>query len=161
VLFWLIPAYIAFYTIGRIGPRTAPARKCPALLSTMCEPKWRTSLFGGYVNIDYNSTATNLINASLPAGSTCARGPGGVVGAFGAVTPGVGNSCSPDWSFYEIGTRTQWNPVAQLDIGLQVMYTRVNTAYKGAAVYAAKRSTAGGHPHRRPGRLVGDIPMAA
>ena len=57
-----------------------------------------------------------------------------------AFTPAVGNSCSPDYSFWEAYTRTQWNPVPQLDIGLQVMYTHHNTAYKGAAALAANGS---------------------
>ena len=51
-----------------------------------------------------------------------------MIGAFAAVNPAVGNSCSPNYSFFEIGTRTQWNPVAQLDIGLEVLYTKSNTA---------------------------------
>ena len=38
---------------------------------------------------------------------------------FAAFTPAVGNSCSPDYSFWEAYTRTQWNPVPQLDIGLR------------------------------------------
>jgi hypothetical protein len=50
------------------------------------------------------------------------------------ITAGNGNSCSPNWSFYEIGTRTQFNPVPQLDIGLELLYTHVNTAYKGPGV---------------------------
>ena len=29
-------------------------------------PKWRTAWGGGYVNVDYNGAATNLINAQLP-----------------------------------------------------------------------------------------------
>ena len=104
-------------------------------------PKWRTAVGGGYVNVDYNGTATNLINAQLPG-----VGPAncGVVAAAGkaltAITPALGNSCSPDNSFWEAYTRTQWNPVAQLDIGLQVMYTRLNTAYKGPATFAANGS---------------------
>jgi hypothetical protein len=101
-------------------------------------PRWRTAWGGGYVNISYNQAATNLINASLPAASVCFRGPAGVVGAFTAFTAiGAGNSCSPSWSFYEMYMRTQWNPVAQLDIGLELLYTHVNTAYKGPATYAA------------------------
>ena len=104
-------------------------------------PKWRTAVGGGYVNVDYNGTATNLINAQLPG-----IGPAncGVVAAAGkaltAITPAVGNSCSPDNSFWEAYTRTQWNPVPQLDIGLQVMYTKLNTAYKGPATFAANGS---------------------
>ena len=65
------------------------------------------------------------------------------VPVFGAVFPpinvnhGEGNSCSPNFSFYEIGTRTQWNPVPQLDIGLEILYTHLNTAYKGVGTYSA------------------------
>ena len=100
-------------------------------------PRWRTSWFGGYLDVHYNDAAKNLINASLPLGSVCARGPAGVVGGFAAVLPGAGNSCSPDYSYFEVGSRTQWNPVPQLDIGLEVLYTRQNTAYKGPGIYAA------------------------
>ena len=48
-----------------------------------------------------------------------------------------GNSCSPDYGFWEAGTRTQWNPVPQLDIGLEVLYSKRNTAFKGAAIVPA------------------------
>jgi hypothetical protein len=98
-------------------------------------PRWRTAWGGGYVNISYNQAATNLINASLPtagAGSVCFRGPAGNPGAFNAFVAVLpGNSCNPSWSFYELYMRTQWNPVAQLDIGVEILYTHVNTAYKG------------------------------
>jgi hypothetical protein len=100
-------------------------------------PNWRTSIYGGYVQVDYNAAATNIINSHLPgAGGTT---PCGVPVAGAAwppigITPGSGNSCNPDFSFWQIGTRTQWNPVQQLDIGLDLLYTRLNTAYKGATV---------------------------
>jgi hypothetical protein len=104
-------------------------------------PKWRTSIGGGYVNVDYNGTATNLINSQLPG-----AGPAncGVVAAANRaltfITPGVGNSCSPDYSFWEAYTRTQWNPVPQLDIGMEVLYQRNNTAFKGPAILQANGS---------------------
>ena len=124
-------------------------------------PHWRTAWGGGYVNVDYNGAATNLINASMPAGSVCIRGVGGAVGAFANVTPLAGNSCSPDFSFWEAYMRTQWNPVAQLDIGLEVMYTHNNTAYQGRGDSAGQRFAAGGLRGRRPERLVRDGAMAA
>ena len=43
-------------------------------------PKWRTAVGGGYVNVDYNGTATNLILARTPwcgGGLRRARGRGG------------------------------------------------------------------------------------
>jgi hypothetical protein len=106
-------------------------------------PKWRTSVFGGYVNISYNSTAKNIINSHLPgaAGTTpCGVPVAGAVFPPLTIVPGNGNSCSPDFSFFEVGTRTQWNPVPQLDIGVEVLYSHLNTAYKGAAVYPANGS---------------------
>jgi hypothetical protein len=45
----------------------------------------------------------------------------------------AGNTCDPSFSFWQAGTRTQWNPVEQLDIGLELLYTRLNTAYAGPA----------------------------
>jgi porin-like protein len=99
--------------------------------------RWRTSWFGGYVNVDYNGTATGILNSALAAGSVCARPFAGLAGNLSAVRADVGNSCNPDFSLYEIGTRTQWNPVPQLDIALEVLYTHYNTAYKGPALYSA------------------------
>ncbi|HEY7666003.1 MAG TPA: porin [Xanthobacteraceae bacterium] len=103
-------------------------------------PHWKTSLYGGYATIDYNGAATGIINSALAAGSVCARPFAGVVGNFSAVTALAGNSCSPDFSFYQVGSRTQWNPVKQLDIGLDVTYTGINTAYKGPGIYAVNAS---------------------
>jgi Porin subfamily len=100
--------------------------------------RWKTSLFGGYVQIDYNQNATNMINNHLPTPPVGATACG--VPVFGVVSPpigiqnGVGNSCSPDFSFFQIGTRTQFNPHPNLDIGLEVLYTKLNTAYKGQAL---------------------------
>jgi hypothetical protein len=88
-------------------------------------PQWRSAWYGGYVEVDYNGTATALICAA--PGATPA------IAAFGAF-------CNPDYSFYQIGSRTQWNPVPLLDIGLDVLYTKLNTAHDGAlaAPYAGR-----------------------
>jgi hypothetical protein len=104
-------------------------------------PQLRTSLYGGFAKIDYSATATNMINAHLPgtAGTVVCGVP-----VAGAVSPpvilpagGGGNSCNPDFSFWQVGSRTQWNPHKDLDIGLDVLYTHLNTAYKGPGVVAA------------------------
>jgi hypothetical protein len=96
--------------------------------------KWRTSIYGGYVNVNYNDRATQIINAALPAGNACGAGAGGT---FAGWTPLAGNSCSPDFSYYQIGSRTQFNPAPLMDIGLDVFYTKLNTAYKGPANWGA------------------------
>ena len=99
--------------------------------------KWRTTVYGGYVAISYSDKAKAIINTHLPtpAGGGLACG----VPVAGSVWPpinlqnGQNNSCSPDYSFYQIGSRTQFNPAPLMDIGLDVVYTRLNTAYKGAS----------------------------
>jgi hypothetical protein len=106
-------------------------------------PKWRTAIGGGYVNVDYGNAATNLILARTPgAAANCGvpAAAGGGISAAAAFALNAGNSCSPDYSFWEAYTRTQWNPVPQLDIGLQVMYQHNNTAFKGPATLAANGS---------------------
>jgi hypothetical protein len=102
-------------------------------------PRWRTSWFGGYVNIDYNSNATNLILQRTP-GALAACGVAPVGAAVSTITLLAGNNCSPDWSYWEAGSRTQWNPVPQLDIGLEVLYSQRNTAFKGVAIVPASGS---------------------
>jgi hypothetical protein len=109
-------------------------------------PQWRTSIFGGFGQVDYSDRAKEIINQAMPTSAVVPGGAvvtnpcnpvGGVfspaVPTFTTLIPLPGNSCDPNFSFFEVGTRTQWNPVPQLDIGLQFMYTRLNTAYAGPA----------------------------
>jgi hypothetical protein len=101
---------------------------------------WRTSWYGGFVQIHYNDNAKFMINSALPTGNFCNPVAGGIAGISGNFTgwaPQPGNTCSPDYSFYQIGTRTQWNPHPNLDIGLDVFYTHLNTAYKGPVNFVA------------------------
>lgn len=97
---------------------------------------WRTSVYGGYARVDYGGAATRIVNSHLPGAAGTA--PCGVPVA-GAVFPPLGiavgdpNSCNPDFSFVQVGSRTQYNPVTWLDLGIDVTYTRLFTAYKGAA----------------------------
>jgi hypothetical protein len=109
-------------------------------------PQWRTSIFGGFGQVDYSDRAKEIINQAMPtsvvvpSGATVTNPCNPVGGVFSPAAPTFttliplpGNSCDPNFSFFEVGTRTQWNPVPQLDIGLQFMYTRLNTAYAGPA----------------------------
>jgi hypothetical protein len=91
-------------------------------------PNFRTSLHGGYVAIDYNTRASNAICAA-----------GGISGAVGVTAV-----CDPDYSLWQIGSRTIWNPVPNLDIGLEVMYSRLNTAFAGTAILPTNSPRPGG-----------------
>ena len=104
-------------------------------------PRWRTSWFGGYVNVSYNDTAKSIINSHLPGAGgavVCGVAVSGAASLPITLPPGGGgNSCNPSFSFYEIGSRTQWNPAPQLDVGFELLYSHLNTAYRGPGIYSA------------------------
>ena len=93
-------------------------------------PKWRTSIHGGYEEVDYDGSATAMI-CTAP----------GV--AAGTALTGVSN-CSPNFSWWEIGSRTQWNPHPDLDIGVDVVWEHINPAFAGTATLAANGARPGG-----------------
>ncbi len=93
-------------------------------------PKWRTSLYGGYTAIEYGGSATAMI---CPA-------PGV---ANGTALTAVSN-CSPNFSFWQVGSRTQWNPHPDLDIGVDFVWSHLNTAFAGTATLAANGARPGG-----------------
>ena len=109
-------------------------------------PRWRTSVYGGYTKVWYDGGVTALINSHLPgaAGSIQCGVP--VAGSVWppinvTATGGVGNSCTPDFSFYQVGTRTQWNITKDFYMGVDIFYTHLNTAYKGVGVYGSGTAT--------------------
>jgi hypothetical protein len=101
-------------------------------------PRWRTSLYGGYTRVWYDQNATNLINQHLPTpplgGLACGVPVEGAVFPPIALGNGVGNSCSPNFSFWQVGSRTQWNVTKDFFMGVDVLYTHLNTAYQGPNV---------------------------
>jgi hypothetical protein len=104
-----------------------------AVYEHLWSTRWRTSLYGGYSNVDYNGNAT---------ASICANAAGVVAGppfnpSALAGTGTLFSNCDPDFSWWWIGSRTQWNPHPDIDIGVDVMYTKINTAFSGTASLAA------------------------
>ncbi len=93
----------------------------------MWNPRWRTSVYGGYDGVSYNGQAKTII---------CPGGTAGTPVPKGTALEGVTN-CNPDFSWWEVGSRTQWNPHPDLDIGVDIMWTHLNTAFKGMATLAA------------------------
>jgi hypothetical protein len=94
-------------------------------------PSLRTSWVFGYLAVEYNDTAKALM----------LRGGDGTGTAFncriaqgGAAYQGA---CNPDWSVWRLASRTMWNPVANLDVGLEVAYTKLNTGFAGATTTTA------------------------
>ncbi len=101
--------------------------------------RWRTSLYGGYTRVWYNQTATDIAAEHLPTPTprlhsrACGQPVEGAVWPPVALNHGEGNSCSPNFSFWQIGSRTQWDISKDLYMGVDVVYTRLNTAYKGVS----------------------------
>jgi hypothetical protein len=68
----------------------------------------RSSIWGSYMSYE----TPNIVDTSV-------------------CTPrGFGAGCA-DWNAWQVGSRTIWNPVTNLDIGLEVMYTKIETAFAG------------------------------
>jgi len=108
-------------------------------------PKWRTSLYGGYVEIDYDDQAKiNIANGGVvggvctPLGFSASNANVTNGGAFQSA--GVTN-CDPDFSWWQLGSRTQWNPHPDLDIGVDVLWTHLNTAFKGFGTLTSTTNT--------------------
>ena len=84
-------------------------------------PRWRTSLYGGYAQVSFNGSA----NAMLCVSSFNGIGTGnGLAGSAALATAG----CDNDWNTWWVGTRTQWNVSKDFYMGLDVLYQKMQTA---------------------------------
>jgi len=84
------------------------------------DPHWKTSLYGTYGDISFNGTATALFNAA----AACA-------------------AIGPDFQHWQIGSRTVWTPVQNLDLSVDVMYNNIQTAYSGVTTTVPPVKAAG------------------
>ena len=88
-------------------------------------PALRSSLFALYTAVDYNTAATAMF----------CSGPNTPIRNLAGVNPVAFNNaaglagCNPDFQYWAVGTRTIWNPVPNLDIGLEIVYTKIDTNY--------------------------------
>ena len=72
-------------------------------------PRWRTSLYGGYAAVNYSDNANAIM---------CDFGNGG----------SVTNGCDMNWSTWWIGSRTQWNVTKDFYMGVDVLYSKLQGA---------------------------------
>jgi hypothetical protein len=85
---------------------------------------WKTSVYGGYAEVNYNSTA-NAILCGL-------QGDANATGTFNATGTGSTavalNGCDNDWSTWWIGSRTQWSVTKDFYMGVDVLYRHLDSA---------------------------------
>lgn len=96
-------------------------------------PALRTSLFGSVTSWDPGSTG-NAIMCNSPNAPT--RGIAGQTGTVGVPTPanfgtnpisaGAIAGCNYAFELFAVGSRTVWNPVKNLDVGVEVMWSQVH-----------------------------------
>ncbi|MEZ5764111.1 MAG: porin [Xanthobacteraceae bacterium] len=91
--------------------------------------EWRTSVFGGAEQIDYNGTANAILCSKFAAGSAT-----GTLTLNGANVSGTG-ACNFDYRIYGVGSRTYWTPVRDLTIGVEVMWTNHSVGHASGVVY--------------------------
>jgi hypothetical protein len=96
-------------------------------------PSLKTSVFGAYTQVLYDQTAKGYF-----ATNVCPSAAAGGQAGFNAVT-----NCNPNWSFFQGGIRTQWQPLPLFYMGVELAYTRVFTAFNGST---ANLSGGGGNP---------------
>ncbi len=81
-------------------------------------PRWRTSLYGGYAAVSYGDTANGIMCASLGT----ANGTG--AGSLAVAKPG----CDMNWQTWWVGSRTQWNVTKDFYMGVDVLYSKLQSA---------------------------------
>jgi hypothetical protein len=122
------PAALSTGALGGSGLELTTLWTVGAGIQHYWTPALRSSVFGTYTSVDYNANATNIM-CSSPVGPF--RTAAGAAPNF-ATGPVIG--CNPDFNLWGVGTRTIWNPVPNLDIGLEVVYTKIETKYDPATV---------------------------
>ena len=99
--------------------------------------RWQTSVYGGYTKVWYDHVVDNIAAQHLPTpaagGVACGEPVLGIIWPPVSVGNGALNSCNPNFSYYQLGTRTQWNVTKDFYMGVDVNYTHLNTAYKGTS----------------------------
>jgi len=92
-------------------------------------PSLRSSIVGGVFANDYGD-AGNALMCNL-------------VGANFAVAGNSIANCNMDFKVYQVGTRTIWSPVANLDLSVDVFYSKLDQSHSGNIFAGAGARTAG------------------
>ena len=82
-------------------------------------PKWKTTVYGSYLATMYGSNANAMLCSAYGAGT-------------GSGTTAVANAgCDMNFEVWGVGARTQWNITSDFYLGLEVLYTNLQTGTTG------------------------------
>jgi hypothetical protein len=87
-------------------------------------PRWRTSLYGGYTSVSYNGQANAILCTLQGSGTNVGTGGGAAAGVGVFARAQVG--CDNNWTSWWVGSRTQWNVTKDFYMGLDVAYLKVD-----------------------------------
>ncbi len=75
-------------------------------------PRWKTSVYGGYGAVSYGGQSQSIL-------------------CNGTTNSVITNGCDQDWNIWWIGSRTQWNVTKDFYMGLDVLYSKIDSANMG------------------------------
>jgi porin-like protein len=87
-------------------------------------PRWRTSIHGGYAQVKYSDQANAILCSTF-------QGDGTGFGANAVATAG----CDNNFNWWWVGTRTQWNVTKDFYMGLDIAYTKIESAKSSDGLY--------------------------
>jgi len=93
-------------------------------------PNFSTAVYGTYTQVRYNDT---VISSRMFCGSS-----GGAPAVNQNIRVGAGVECDPGFNFWTVGAVTNWYPVAGFRLAVDVLYTRIETAFEGQTVTLSK-----------------------
>ena len=88
-------------------------------------PAWKSTLWGAYRAVSYNDRANAILCSALGDGN-------GLAGALAVANPG----CDANYSIWGIGLRTQWAVSSTFQIGLEVLYAKLQSADSSTGLIA-------------------------
>jgi hypothetical protein len=99
--------------------------------------QWHTSVYGGYAEMNYNRLGNALLCVFEGGGNGAGVGTGAVATA----------GCNNDWNVWWLGSRTQWDVTKDFNLGIDVMYSSLQSASAvGNLLPASQQSVATGSP---------------
>jgi Porin subfamily len=99
-------------------------------------PAWHTSLYGAWYQVKYNTQANAIL---------CSDQGGGNGAGAGSAAVATGG-CNNNWSNWGVGSRTQWDVTKTFYLGVEVLYSTLQSAqtFNGAIPATAGGAAFGG-----------------